>query len=451
MTTKAPTAELLDRVPPHNLDAERALLGGLIVGGNPVMDDVADVVRGPDFYQGSHGELFEIIRMIDRSGRAIDPPMVVDWLKQAGKMEATGGKAYLAKLIGNAGAPLNVIHYARDVRKTAGQRRLIHALADGLRAAHSGDDAADTILDRVERDVADERTTTEAVDAADAALEAVARARELRMGERDGGLPTGLFAFDQEIGGLFPGELTVLAARPGVGKTALAIQVSAYSADHGRRVLFISLEMGRVELLSRLLAGRADMDGNRLRNGLVTEAELETLQVAAGAFPKAVLLIDDQPRQTVADVRRSARRMKRQGGLSLIVVDYLTRITPANPRARRWEAVGQLVGDLKAIARELDTPVLCLAQLNRQAEAGNNQQPLLSHLRESGNIEQDSDAVLFLHRPDAGQPSEPDGNGKAMLFVGKNRNGPTGQFELAWDGRTTSFTGAIDTWAEFDQ
>ncbi len=267
-------------------------------------------------------------------------------------------------------------------------------------------------------------------------------AREsLRSGRRLG-LPTGFMGFDYANGGLHAGELVILAARPGGGKTSIALQIAAHSAMKQRDVLFVSLEMSGAELMIRVLCGLATVDSAAIRTGRLTERDLGHLEQAGDQFAGAKLTIDDRASVTAADIRRAARRCKRQGGLSLVVVDYLQRLTAADARAKRYEQVGAMTADLKTLARELNVPVLCLCQLNREVEKGGNGRPKLSNLRESGNIEQDADVVAFVHRPEVFEPSDPDLVGKAELIVEKNRNGPTGTFPLLWDARTTTFSDA---------
>jgi replicative DNA helicase len=249
---------------------------------------------------------------------------------------------------------------------------------------------------------------------------------------------------DQELGGLHPGELIVLAARPRMGKTALALQFARQIAEDGRHVLFVSLEMAGSELANRALCGIAGVDGSRVRNGRLSERDLTLLEFAGERLAKAALHLVDAPSVTVGDIRATAKALHRRHRLSLVVVDYLQRVTADDRRLQRYQQLGQISGDLKRLARELGVPVLALAQLSRELESDKKPRPRLSHLRESGDIEADADVVLLLHREEVYR-RDADLRGKALLIVAKNRNGPSEMdFKLRWEAATTTFAAEGD-------
>jgi replicative DNA helicase len=257
-----------------------------------------------------------------------------------------------------------------------------------------------------------------------------------------GGVETGFIDFDQMTGGLQKSELIILAARPSMGKTALAMNMAEHAALNGVTTLFVSLEMAAIELGDRLLCSLARVNGNRLRNGTITHEERRKLINAAAKISQAPLFIDDSPSRTMTEISANARRLKRSHNLGLIVIDYLQLIDPDNPRDPRQEQVSKISRRLKGLARELEVPVLCLAQLNRQVESSHSNKPQLSHLRESGAIEQDADVVMFVHRDEYYQTNEEDRErvrGEADLLVRKQRNGPTGDVKLTWVHEFTRF------------
>jgi replicative DNA helicase len=268
-----------------------------------------------------------------------------------------------------------------------------------------------------------------------------------------GGVETGFVDFDQMTGGLQKSELIILAARPSMGKTALAMNMAEYAALNGTPVLFVSLEMSAIELGDRLLCSFARVNGNRLRNGTITHEERRKLVNAAAQISQAPLFIDDAPSRTMTEIAANARRLKRRSGLGVVIVDYLQLIDPDNPRDPRQEQVAKISRRLKGLARELDVPVLCLAQLNRQVESTHSNKPQLSHLRESGAIEQDADVVMFVHREEYYMTNEEDREqvrGQADLLIRKQRNGPTGDVKLTWSHEFTRFDNyAAPAFAEF--
>ncbi len=453
------SSEILDRVPPHSLDAEKAVLGSILLAPH-VCDDVVLIVRPDDFYLDAHQKLFEHMVGMHESGSRIDTTLLVERLKQAGDFEAVGGAAYLAEVLQSVAVPSHAAYYARIVRDKSTLRHLIGASCDILRDAYdAGQDPAE-LLSQAEAKVfavRDRRSNDQITSMHDVLIEAFAVIdRRLEEGGSPG-IPTGFTDLDRLTGGLHDSELIILAARPSMGKTALALNIAEHvSMESGLACLFVSLEMSRVELAQRVLCSVARINGNKFRNGFVTPKEREKLVRVSNRLSSAPLYIDDTPSRNISEIAACARRLKRKADLRLVIVDYLQLIEPDNSQDSRQEQVARMARRLKAMARELRMPVICLAQLNRQVDEGKHgHRPRLSHLRESGAIEQDADVVLFVHREEYycrshEEAVEKDLVGKAEVIVAKQRNGPTGDVKLAWFKQFTRFENLRDRHEEFD-
>jgi len=440
------TSEILDRLPPHSLDAEKAVLGSILI--DPQMcDEVALVVRPEDFYAEAHQKLYAHIASMHDQGNRIDTMLLAERLKQAGDFEAVGGAAYLAEIVQSVGAPAHAVYYARIVRDKASLRAMIHASMEILRDAYDSTLEPRELLNRAEEKVFalhDQRSTDQLTNMHDLLVEAFQHIdRRLQRGGATG-VPTGFIDLDNMTGGLHESELIILAARPSMGKTALAINMADYAAVEAKvPTLFVSLEMSRLELAQRMLCARGKIDGRKFRSGYLSSHDHEKLVKVAAELSKAPLYIDDTPSRSVTEISACARRLKRKANLGLIVIDYLQLIEPDNPKDHRQEQVARMTRRLKGLARELQVPVLCLAQLNRQAEATKETRPRLSHLRESGAIEQDADVVMFIHREEVEMTREEalaqGVAGQADLMIRKQRNGPTGDVKLVWFSQYTRF------------
>ncbi|MGI9429540.1 MAG: replicative DNA helicase [Bythopirellula sp.] len=436
----------LERQLPRNLDAEKAVLGSILLLPQ-VFDEVALIIRPSDFYDDANRTLFEHLLQMHDAGQQIDPMLLVERLRSADQYETIGGAAYIAEIGGVVPTAAHAEYYAKIVADKAVLRSLIHAGTDILHDAY--DPTADTreMLSQAEEKVfgiLEARGTGDLSMISEVLHESLVRL-DARMDQQTafGGLETGFDDFDQLTGGLQNSELIILAARPSMGKTALAMNIAEHAALHNRvPVLFVSLEMSALELGDRLLCSVAEVNGQRLRNGTITTDERRQLVQTAAEVSQAPLYIDDSPSRTMTEIAANARRLKRREGLGLVVIDYLQLIDPDNPRDPRQEQVAKIARRLKGLARELEVPVLCLAQLNRQVEATRDNKPQLSHLRESGAIEQDADVVMFVHREEYYQTTEEDRErfrGEADLLIRKQRNGPTGDVKLAWIHDFTRF------------
>lgn len=453
--SRPPSAELLDRTPPHSLEAEQAVLGSLLL--DPQMcDEVATILRPEDFYADAHARLYRHLLEMHEAGSQIDAKLLLERLRRSGELESIGGPGYLAEVAAAVPYAAHAVHYANIVRDKATLRLLIHASGEILRDAYDPTvDPAQMVGEAEQRIFAvhDARSRDQIVNIHDLLVEAFERIdARLQRGEGTG-TPTGFRDLDNLTGGLHESELVILAARPSMGKTALATNIAEHVAIKCEvPTLFVSLEMARLELAQRMLCSQGRIDANKFRSGFLSGEDRQKLVEASAHLGKAPLFVDDTPARTVTEIAACARRLKRREKLGLLVLDYLQLVQPDNPKDPRQEQVARMTRRLKALARELQIPILCLAQLNRQPEATReSHRPRLSHLRESGAIEQDADVVLFIHREEYYHPDNEDEKGKADLIVAKQRNGPTGTVKLAWLARYTRFEDLAErSFAELD-
>ncbi|MDY0166228.1 MAG: replicative DNA helicase [Thermoguttaceae bacterium] len=446
--------ELLDRMPPHSLEAERGVLGSLLIDPE-LCDEVALILQPDDFYAEANAKLYAHMTAMHSAGGRIDAMLLRERLKQQGDLEAVGGSAYLAEVINSVPVAAHAVYYANIVRDKATLRALIHTSTEILRDAWDPAlDPRDALNQAEEKVFAvhDRRTTSQVANIHDVMVEAFARI-DSRMAGGEGGIPTGFTDLDKLTGGLHRSELVILAARPSMGKTALATNIAEHVAiEENVPTLFVSLEMARIELAQRILCSQGRIDAGKFRSGFLSGSEREQLVRVSNRLSKTPLFIDDSSTRTVTEIGATARRLKRRSDLGFLVIDYLQLINPDDPRDPRQEQVAKMARRLKALARELEVPILCLAQLNRQAELGREgHRPRLSHLRESGAIEQDADVVMFIHREEYYNRDDENARGKGEVIVAKQRNGPTGDVELAWFDKFTRFENlAHQPYDEFD-
>jgi replicative DNA helicase len=422
------------------------VLGSILIKPD-VCDDVALILRAEDFFDDAHGRLYRRVQAMHDAGRRIDVGLLVEELKRNGDYEAIGGAAFLAQISNAVPTAAHAVHYAEVVEQLSTIRSLINACTEIIREAHEPKRVAKELLSRAEQrvfSILDGRGKATVSDIRSILHDAMDRLDARMRGEHAvGGVDTGFTELDKLTGGLHQSELVVLAARPSMGKTALAMNIAEYVAMKLRQpVLFVSLEMSGIELADRLLCSVAEINSHRLRNGTLTGQERERLVETAARISECPLYVDDSPARLVTEIAAAARRIRRRdNGLGLIVIDYLQLIEPDNPGDSRQEQVAKITRRLKGLARELAVPVLCLAQLNRQAEIAKENRPRLSHLRESGAIEQDADVVLFVHREEYYRSGEERQQfaGQAEIIIAKQRNGPVGDVNLVWRKEYTRF------------
>ncbi|WP_390622132.1 replicative DNA helicase [Roseiconus lacunae] len=438
-------AEILQRQPPFDLEAEMGVLGSILILPE-VCDDLASL-RADDFYDDANRIIYAQLREMYDTGEKIDVTLLVARLKKTDDFEKIGGAAYLARLSSAVPNAAHAVYYGEIVSEKAVYRKLIHAGTDILRDAYDQSSEARELCAQAEAKVfsiMDGRSANSLHSMNDVLHAAMDRMEARLRGEvTEGTVETGLTDYDTMTGGLHMGELIILAARPSMGKTALAMNIAEHCAIELRQpALFISLEMSGIELADRMLCSLARVNGHRLRNGTISADDQTRLINKANEISTAPFYVDDSPSRTVSEIAAAARRIKRrENGLGLIVIDYLQLIEPDNSRDPRQEQVAKIARRLKGMARELGVPMLCLSQLNRQAEDSKDHRPKLSHLRESGAIEQDADVVMFVHREEYYHRGEDRAQfaGQAEIIIAKQRNGPVGDVQLTWESDFTRF------------
>ena len=432
-------SEILDRVRPHDLDAEKGVLGSILLEPD-VLDDIGSQLRPEHFYADANRKIYRHLLSMHDSGTPLDIGLLSSRIKEAGEWEAIGGAAYIGEVAQASVLGANATFHAGLIIRAAKLRALIDASTETLQAAYAGVDDPNDILNRAESAMAAIETgggSRDPVSAWDAVAGTMRYIDAVQARGESAGVMTGLLDFDRSHGGLFAGELIMLAARPGVGKSALAMQWAYHSASRGRGVYFASLEMSHVELTARLMCSESGVNSRRIRGGSLDKQDRAKLAEVSGVIAAMNLHTHDQPQLTTYDIRRAARRLLKDG-VDLVIVDYLQLLKPDNPRDPVHEQLGAMTRQLKILARELDVPVLVLCQLNREADKG---QARLSHLKGSGAIEQDADVVMLLDRPGTGA-DKGNASGEAILVVEKNRNGTPGAYKLEWDGARTRYSGA---------
>ena len=436
--------ELLSERKHEDLSAERAVLGALLFDGS-LLSSVAEILLPEDFALPAHAEIFSAMLALDLSHRPVDLLTLAEELKTRGKLTTIGGPAYLTSL--DQGVPFahNAAPYAKIVKEKATRRNLAHVAKEIFQLASQSTGELDAIIDEAERKlfyVSDKRRTGDLVPMAelmDSALALLERMRKSDSGVT--GLSTGFVDLDYLLTGFHPGELIVIAARPGVGKTSLAMNMAlSVSKKENRAVGIFSLEMPSLQLLSRLLATTARVDVKKLRGGRLSANDEAKLQEAAAELFQVKLYIDDTGALSSFDLRAKARRLKaKEPELALIVIDYLQLMHQRGRVESRQLEVAEISRSLKQLAKELDVPVVALSQLSRKVEERKGGRPMLSDLRESGAIEQDADVVMFIHREDDNEDNKNKTTVPMELIVAKQRNGPIGSVELVFLSEYTRF------------
>lgn len=438
-----------DRVPPQSLESERALLGALLLKPDAI-HDISDLIRPESFYAEKHRLIFGAMRELAERGEPIDQLTLSQRLQDQGQLERSGGRSYLAELVSSAPSPGNFLHYAELVSRKALMRALIEASYAITEAAY--DEARETmeVLDEAEKSIyaignasAAHRFTAigDRVHEAWERIEALSHREDAIRG-----VPSGFPTLDSLLSGFHPSDLIIIAARPSMGKTSLALDIARNAAiRHNVPVGIFSLEMSSEQLIDRMLAAESFVNSWKLRTGQVRDEEdFSRIRDALEILSKAPIYIDDKPGNNILAMRAVARRLKRERGIGLIIVDYLQLMSPTSTRASDSlvQQVTEISRSLKSLARELEVPVIALSQLSRAVEQRGGK-PRLSDLRDSGSIEQDADVVVFIHREDK-MNKDSDKAGIAQIMIEKHRNGPTGITELYFDEKRATFQ-PVDT------
>jgi len=436
-----------DRIPPHDLGAEMAVLGSMMLDRQAV-EAVLPVIHRDEFewfYRPDHRELFQVLLDVYDRGDPIDLLVVRDELRRRGQFDRIGGEEYLVRLAESVPSWHNAEHYARLVRDKGMLRDLIGCAGQIAESAYAEIKPAVETLDEAEERlfaVTERRVSRQAVGLGDVLRAVYAQLESRRDGGYLTGLATGFHELDDLTSGLQGGDLIIVAGRPSMGKPALGLNIAEQMTlrqEEPVPVVFFSMEMGRQQVAQRVLCCRAQVDAHRIRRGMLSEEDIQQLGWVCEQLASAPLYIDDTPGMTALELRSKARRFKRQYGIQAAFVDYLQLMhSPAHAKSREQE-IAAIARALKALARELEIPVVAMAQLNRQSESREGHRPRMSDLRESGAIEQDADLILLLHREEYYKPQDPSAKGKAELIIAKQRNGPTATVELQFNSKLTRF------------
>lgn len=436
-----------ERVQPQNIEAEQSVLGAMLIDKEAIAK-VTEILRADDFYRESHKVIFNVMLDIYNKNESVDMITVINALRRDNKLESVGGVAYVTSLANIVPTAANVKYHADIVGEKSVLRQLIRASTDIAAMSYESSEEVGILLDRAEQlilDISSHKKDAKFTSVKDVLMDTVQNIENL-VNNKGGltGIPTGFSDFDKLTNGLHPSDFIILAARPSMGKTAFALNVvqnvaiRAPKGDKPRSIAFFSLEMSKEQLVNRMLCAEANIDAQRMRVGEMRDEDWANLWSACERMSKTKIYIDDTAGITVMDMRSRARRLKAEQGLDLIVVDYL-QLMQGNSKGDRQQEVSDISRSLKALARELDVPVIALSQLSRSVEARQVKRPMLSDLRESGSLEQDADMVAFLYREDYYNPETE--NKHTELIIAKHRNGPVDTVNLYFHKQFTKFVG----------
>jgi len=440
-------------LPPQNIEAEKSFIGSVLIDNKSLMR-VMDAIVADDFYNKSHQIIFGAITQLNEKGQNIDVLTLSDKLSELGEIDNVGGAGYLATLVNSVGTSAHIKDYAEIIRKKKILRDMISASHEILELSNDEDEEIESLLDSAEQKLfaISQRSQPQNFVAVPALLnEAFERLDKLHKG--DGtlrGLSTGFFDLDEMLAGLQNSDLLILAARPSLGKTALALDLVLNVARKDKiNVGICSLEMSKATIIDRLLASEAGVSLWKLRTGKLSTSgennDFEKISAALGTISDYNIYIDDTPSPTILQIRAMARRLQAAHGLDVLFVDYLQLIKPQRSYGNPVQEITEISRSLKGLARELEIPVIALSQLNRAVETRTDQRPKLSDLRDSGSIEQDADVVMFIYREDVAKGDRSNKPNIAEIIVAKQRNGPTGQIDLFWDRDKVSFKNLAKT------
>jgi replicative DNA helicase len=436
-----------ERTLPHNLEAEKSVLGAILVY-NEAFNHAAELIDSRDFFRDAHRRIFDKMVVLSERNEAIDLVTLKEELRRSGELEEVGGPAYIASLADGVPRTANVEHYARIVKEKATLRNLIHSANRILADAYQAEEDADLILDGAEKaifEIAEDRIREGFVPLRDLVQSSFATIEKLQ--QHKGlvtGVPTGFVDLDEMTSGLQPSDLVLVAARPSMGKTSLVLNIAQHIGTQTEMTVgFFSLEMSKEQLFMRMLTSEARIDAHRFRSGYLNEKDYGRLSHALGTLAEARVFIDDTASIGVLEMRAKARRLQAEHGLHLLIIDYIQLMQGRGRFESRQQELASISRSLKGLAKELKIPIVALSQLSRAPETRSEHRPQLSDLRESGALEQDADVVMFIfreeqYRTEDGQ-ANPEAEGVAEIIVGKQRNGPTGVVKLAFIKEHTRF------------
>ncbi len=437
---------MIEKLPPQNLEAEQSVLGGILLE-NTAVNEVADTLQSHDFYKKSHQIIFEALLELSDKSEPADLITITELLKSKNTLEAVGGSAYLASLVSGVPSASNIKSYAKIVKQKSLLRQLIKVASEIASKGYDDSANIDEFLDYAESslfEVTDAQVKPSFIPLKNLVKDSFKTIEERY--ERKSpivGIPTGFIDFDKLTSGLQKSELIVIAGRPSMGKTSFALNIIQNASIVTKKpVVFFSLEMSKEQVVMRLLTSVSKVDAGRLRTGNLVDQDWPKLTKAAGYLSEAPIFIDDAPSMNALEMKAKCRRLKSKHGLSLIVIDYLQLMRGRGFPESREKEISEISRSLKALAKELQVPVIALSQLNRAVEARQDKRPMMADLRESGAIEQDADIIAFIYREEVYKP-ETEFKGIAEIILSKQRNGPTGVVKLAFLNQYTTFENLV--------
>lgn len=436
--------QLLNRIPPQNLEAERSTLGSMFLEKDAIYRAI-EILRPEDFYKDTHRLIYQAVLDLTNKGEPVDLVTVTEELRQKDSLDQVGGISYLTGLANAVPTAAHIEYYAKIVEEKALLRQLIHAASEVVASGYDAQDEVEKILDEAEKSIfaiSNRRTRRSMVNLKSILIETFEQIEKLY--ESRGavtGISTGFADLDRFTAGLQPSDLIILASRPSMGKTTFALNIAENAAIQMKiPVVVFSLEMSKEQLAMKLLCAEAGVDNQRIRTGNLTEEDWPRLSHALGRLSEAKIFIDDSPNVSALEVRAKSRRIMAEHGLGLVVIDYLQLMQSRSRTESRQQEVSEISRSLKALARELSIPVLALSQLSRAVEQRTNKRPTLADLRESGSLEQDADLVCFLYREDYYDP-ETEKKNITEFIIAKHRNGPIGTIEFLFQKEFSKFVG----------
>jgi replicative DNA helicase len=431
----------IGKVPPQNTEAEQSVLGGILIE-NEALNKVVEILNSDDFYREAHRKIFKSMIALSEKNEPSDLITLTNELKYQNLLEEIGGASYLTSLIDSVPTAANIEYYAKIVKEKSILRKLIQAATEIVTESYEDRGDVDGFLDDAERlifGISEHRVRPSLHPFKDIIKESFKTIEKLyEKKELITGIPSGFKDLDRKTAGFQPSDLIIVAGRPAMGKTAFCLNVAQYAAIEAKiPVAIFSLEMSKEQLALRMLCSEAEVDGQKLRSGFLSESDWPKLTLAAGNLSEAQLFIDDTPAISSLEIRAKARRLKAEYDLGLVIVDYL-QLMRGRRAERREQEISEISRSLKALAKELSVPVIAISQLSRKTEDRPSRRPQLADLRESGAIEQDADVIIFIYREELYKQDTPN-KGIAEVIIGKQRNGPTGKVDLAFVDKYTAF------------
>lgn len=432
----------IGRIPPSNIEAEQAALGCMLLDTDAI-PTVMEYVKAEDFYREGHREIFEAITDLIEQSEPVDIITVSERLMLRGTLEKAGGLEYLTSISSAVPTTANARHYSRIVEEKSLLRKLVKAASEITNDAYEAAEEVDIIMDKAEKsifDILEDRSTRGFTHIKDILLDTFSKLEELYNNKGHiTGIPTGFTDLDYKLAGLQNSDLILIAARPGMGKTAMGLNIAQYAAVHAKvPVAIFNLEMSKDQVVNRMLCSEVMVDSQKMRTGKLDDEDWQKVARALGPLSEAPIYVDDTAALSVMDIRSKCRKLKLEKNLGLVVIDYLQLMQGRGNNANRQQEVSEISRGLKILAKEINIPIVTLSQLSRGPEARTDHRPMLSDLRESGAIEQDADIVMFLYRDDYYNP-DTDKKNVAEVIIAKHRHGSTGTVELRWFGEYTKF------------